>query len=92
MCTGTHKMDDSLSSTSLRGIPKSYSVPLQVASEEKGKSNKDLGGMELSQFGMLSGLPLVHLYPVLVVEVGGVSKVPVSIRDRLSLTKEAKLW
>ena len=49
-------MDDSLSSTSLRGIPKSYSVPLQVASEEKGKSNKDLGGMELSQFGMLSGL------------------------------------
>ena len=30
---------------------------------EKGKSNKGLGGMELNQSGMPSGLPLVHLHP-----------------------------
>ena len=92
MCIGTRKMYASPSSTSLGGIPKSYSIPLQVASEERGKSNKGLGGMELSQFGMLSGLPLVHLHPVLVVELGGMSKVTASVRDRLSLTREGKLW
>ena len=32
----------------------------------KGKSNKGFGGMELNQSGMLSGLPLVHLYPVVI--------------------------
>ena len=70
----------------------SYTASPQVVSVEKGKSNKGLGGMELSQFGMLSGLPLVHLHPVLVVELGGMSKVPASVRDRLSLTREGKLW
>ena len=57
MWIGTWKMDTSPSSTSLGGIPKSYSVPPWVASEEKGKSNKGLGGMELNQSGMPSGLP-----------------------------------
>ena len=44
MCIGTWKMDASPSSTSLGGIPKSYSMPPQVESAEKGKSNKSLGG------------------------------------------------
>ena len=51
---------------------------------EEGKSNQGLGGMELSQSGMPSGLPLVRLHPALVVEPGGTSKMPVSVRDRLS--------
>ena len=41
---------------------------------------------------MPSGLPLVHLYPALVVELGGTSKTPALVRDRLSLTMERKLW
>ena len=32
---------------------------------------KGLVGMELNQFGMPSGLPLVHLHPTSVVEPGG---------------------
>ena len=63
-----------------------------MASEEKGKSNKGLGDMELNQSGMPSGLPQVHLHPALVVEMGGTSKTPTSIRDELSPTREGKLW
>ena len=84
-------MDASPTNTSLGGIPKSYSTPPRVASEEKGKSNKSLGGMELNQSGMPSGLPLVHLQSVSVVKLGGTSKTPVSVRDRLSPTREGKL-
>ena len=62
-----------------------------MASEEKGKSNKGLGGRELNHSGMPSGLPLGHLHPAAVVEPGGVSKTPVSVRDRLSPTRERKL-
>ena len=40
---------------------------------------------------MPSGLPLVHLYPALVVEPGGTSKVPALLRDKLSLAREGKL-
>ena len=47
--------------------------------------------MELSQSGMPSGLPLVHLHPTSVVEPGGMNKLPASVRDRLSLTREGKL-
>ena len=36
-------------------------------------------------------LPLVHLYATSVVEPGGMSKAPLSVRDRLSLAKEGKL-
>ena len=59
--------------------------------KEKGKSKKGLGGLELSQFGMSSGLFLVHLHPALEVEPGGTSKTPASVRDRLSPTREGKL-
>ena len=58
---------------------------------EKGKSNKGLGGIELNQSRIPSGLLLVNLHPALVVEPGGMSMVPVSVRDRLSLTREGKL-
>ena len=76
---------------SLGGIPKSYSAPPRVASEEKGKSNKGLSGMELNQSGMPSGLVLVHLHPTSVVEPGGTSKTPASVRHRLSPIREGKL-
>ena len=38
---------------------------------------------------MPSALPLVHLHPASVKELGGKSKVPVLVRDRLSLTSES---
>ena len=41
---------------------------------------------------MPSGIPLVHLHPILVVEPGGTSIAPASVRDRLSPTREGKLW
>ena len=47
--------------------------------------------MELSQFGMPSSLPLVHLHHTLVVEPGGMNNVPALVRDRLNLTREGKL-
>ena len=78
MCTDTCNTDAVPSSPSLGNIPGNYSS----------KSNRGLGGMELNQSGMPSGLPLVHLYPALVVELGGTSKTPASVRDRLSLTTE----
>ena len=53
---------------------------------------KGLGGMEQNQSGMPSGLPLVHLHPASMVEPGGMSKMPLSVRDRLSPTREGKLW
>ena len=87
MCVGTR--DASPSSPSLGGIPKSYSAPPRVASEEKGKSNKGLSGMELNQSGMPSGLPPVHLHPTSVVEPGGTSKTPALVKDRLSLIRES---
>ena len=47
----------------------------------RGKSNKSFGGIKLNQTGMPSGLPLVHLHPASVVELGGMSKMPASVRD-----------
>ena len=41
---------------------------------------------------MPSGIPLVHPHPILVVEHGGTSMAPASVRDRLSLTRKEKLW
>ena len=58
---------------------------------EKDKSNKGLVGMELSQSGMPSGLPLVHLHPASVVELGGTCMAPALVRSRLSLTREEKV-
>jgi hypothetical protein len=40
---------------------------------------------------MPSDLPLVYLYVTSVVKPGGMSKTPVSVRDRLSLAREGKL-
>ena len=40
---------------------------------------------------MPSGISLMHLHPALVVEPGGMSMVPASVRDRLSQTREGKL-
>ena len=71
---GTCKMNASPSSTSLGNIPKDYSALPNVASEEKDKLNKGLnGGVALSQFGMPSGLPLVHLHPASGAEAGETS-------------------
>ena len=70
----------------------SYSAPPQVASEEKGKSNKDLGGKELEiNLECYQVYPLVYLHPISVVESGGMSKMPVMVRDKLSPTGERKL-
>ena len=90
MGTGTGKMD--ASSPSLGNIPGKLLCYTVGGIREKGKSNKGLGGMEINQSGMSSGLPLVHLHPTSVVEPGGTSKAPVSVRDRLNLTREGKLW
>ena len=91
MDTGTGKMDASFSSPSLGNIPGKLLCYTLGGIREKGKSNKGLGGMELNQSWMPSGLPLVHLHPTSVVEPGGTSTAPASVRDRLSLTREGKL-
>ena len=41
---------------------------------------------------MPSCLPLVHPHPVSVVEPGGTSRSPASVRDRLSPIRKGKLW
>ena len=41
---------------------------------------------------MPSSLPLVHLHPTPVVEPGGMSMAPTSVRDRLTPAREGKLW
>ena len=91
MCIGTHKLDASPSSHSLGNVPKKLLCFTPSGIREKHKSNKGLGGMQLNQSGMPSGLPLVHLHFASVVESGGMNKVPASVRDRLSLTREGKL-
>ena len=40
---------------------------------------------------MSSDLPLVHLHATLVIELGGMSKMSASVRNRLSLTRKGKL-
>ena len=81
ICPGTCKVDAFPGSLSSGNIPGNYS----------GKSNQGLGGMELNQSGMPPGLALVHLHPASVVEPGGTSKTPASVRDRLSPIREGKL-
>ena len=84
------KKDASPSSTSLGNIPGKLLCYTLGGIRAKGKSNKGLGGIELNQSGMLSSLPLVHLHPASAVETGGTSKMPASVRDRLSSTREEK--
>ena len=95
-CTGTQNTDAFPSAPSLGNIPEDYSAPPQVAPEEKGKSSQGPNGKELEiNLGCPSSLSLVHLHPISVVEQGGLtrmSKLPLLVRDRLSSTREAKLW
>ena len=81
-------MDASPSITSLRKISGKLLCYTLCSIREKGKSNKVVGGMELNQSEVPSGLPLVYFHLTSVVEPGGVSKVPASVRDRLSLSRE----
>ena len=45
--------------------------------------------MELSQSGMPSGLPLGCLHPALVIELGGMNKMPASVTDKVQPGKES---
>ena len=72
---------------SLGGIPEDYSDCARVASE----ASKVLMVRSWTS-GMSSGLPLVHPHPISVVELGGTSMSPVSVRDRPSPTRKEKLW
>ena len=47
--------------------------------------------MELNQSGVPLGLPLLYLHLSSVIEPGGMSKMPASVKDRLSLSREGKL-
>ena len=73
MCTGRGKTDASPSSPSWETFQEDYSAPTRVVSEERGKSNKGVGGEELNQFGVTSGLSLVYLHHTSVVEPVGMS-------------------
>ena len=84
-CTGTQVMNVSLRGLSLGDIPEGYSdcTPGGI----RGKRGEELDVSE----GCQSGLPLVHPHPVSVVEPGGTSVTPTSVRDRLSPTRKEKL-
>ena len=89
LCTGTQVMNVSPNSFSLGRIPEGYSAPW-VASEARKilmVRNINMG----HQYRMSSDLPLVHLYPTSVVELGGMSTGPASVRWRLSPTTE-RFW
>ena len=83
LCIGNQVMNVSPSSLSLGGIPEGYFDCTRVASE----ASKILKARNWTP----SGLPLVHLHPVSVVEPGGTSMTPASVRDRLSPTGEGRL-
>ena len=84
-------MDDSPSSTSLGKIWGKLLCYTLGSIREKGKSNKGVCGMELNQSGVPLGLPLLYLHLSSVIEPGGMSKMPASVKDRLSLSREGKL-
>lgn len=77
---GTWKTDAFSSSTSLGNFLGNYS----------GKLSKGCGGMEL-EINLGDAIsPGASLHPSLVIEPGGMSKT-LSVRNRLSLTREGKL-
>ena len=90
MCMGTQNVEASPCSPSLGKIPESYSVTLWMASEGKGKSNKGLGVKDLE---INLGCHQVSPCCISALTSGpmGMSKVPVSVRDRLSQTRKQKL-
>ena len=89
MYTSTRKMDVSSSSTNLGNIPKSYSAPPQVTSEKRANQRSWWYGTK-SVWDAIRSSPGASP-PESVVEPGGMSKAPVSVRDRLSPTREGKL-
>ena len=91
MCTGTCKTDASPRSPSLGYIPGKLlcSTPRGVRGKGEIKKRSWWHGTR-NKSGMPSGLPLVHLHPASVVETGGTSKMPASVREGLSSTREGK--
>ena len=93
MCTGTRKMDASPRSPSLGNIPGKLLCTIPRGVRGKGEIIKRSWWYGTrNKSGMPSGLHLVHLHPTSVVEPEGTSTAPASVRDRLSLTREGKLW
>ena len=87
LCTGTEVMNVSPSGLSLGGIPEGYSdCTLGGIRGKKGFNGEEL------DISLGCHLPLVHPHHVLVIEQGGTSRLPPSVRDRLSPTREGKLW
>ena len=78
------------SSLSLGDILEGYCAPPQVAPEKMGKSGQSFNGEELDiSLGCHQVYPWCITTPV--VEPGGTSTAPASVRDRLSPTREVKL-
>ena len=69
----------------------SYSAPPRAASEKKTNQTKVLMVRNEKSFWDAIRSTLVHLHPTSVIELGRMSKAPVSVRDRLSPTREGKL-
>ena len=63
-----------------------------MPSEKRAKQTKVLLVWNSISPGWHQVYPLVHLHPASGVEPGGTSETPASIRDRLSPTREGKLW
>ena len=86
LCTGTEVMNVSPSGLSLGGNPEGYSdCTLGGIRGKKGFNGEEL------DISLGCHLPLVHLHPTSVVELGGMSMAPASVRDRLSPTREGNL-
>ena len=88
LCTGTEVMNVSPSGLSLGGIPEGYSdcTPGGI------RGTQGFNGKDLDISLGCHQASLVQLHPASVVEPGGTRKVPASVRDRLSPTREGKLW
>ena len=89
-CTGTQVMNVSPSGLSLGGIPEGYSDrTLDGIRGNQGFNGEEL---DISQ-GCHQVYPwCISIHPVLVIEPGGTSRLPVSVRGRLSMTRKEKLW
>ena len=91
LCRGAHKMDASRCSPGLGSIPGRLLCFTPGGVRGKDKLNKGLDGKQLKiNWDAIRSAP-VHLHPTSVVEPGGMSTAPASVRDRLSPTREGKL-
>ena len=84
LCTGTQVTSVSPSGLAWEAFCKVTLIAPRVASEVMVKSWTSVRDAIRST--------LVRLHPTLVVELGGTSKAPASVRDRLSPSREGKLW